>query len=167
MSTQKGNRFFCTYFYSATLLSLSVLTVLLVESLGFSMKTIWRRQWQPTPILLPGKSHGRRSLVGCSPWGRKESDTTERLHFHFSRSCTGEANGNSLQCSCLKNPRDGRAWWATIYGVAQSRTRLKRLSNSSRSMQTIMSSVGCAGSPVVQNLRFHCRRCRSDPWLGN
>ena len=44
---------------------------------------MWRRQWHPTPVLLPGKSHGRRSLVGCSPWGRKESDTTERLHFHF------------------------------------------------------------------------------------
>ena len=40
-----------------------------------------RRQWHPTPVLLPGKSHGQRSLVGCSPWGREESDTTERLHF--------------------------------------------------------------------------------------
>ena len=53
-----------------------------------------RRQWQPTPVLLPGKSHGWRSLVGCSPWGPKESDTTERLHFHFPRSCIGEGNGN-------------------------------------------------------------------------
>ena len=67
----------------------------------------WRRQWHPTPVLLPGKSHGRRSLVGCSPWGREESDTTEQLHFHFSLSCTGEGNGNPLQCSCLENPRDG------------------------------------------------------------
>ena len=67
----------------------------------------------------------------CSPWGRKESDTTERLHFHFSLSCIGEGNGNPLQCSCLENPRDGRAWWASIYGVAQSRTRLKRRSSSS------------------------------------
>ena len=72
-----------------------------------------------------------RSLVGCSPWGRKESDTTERLHFHFSLSCFGEGNGNPLQCSCLKNPRDGGAWWAVVYGVSQSRTRLKRLSSSS------------------------------------
>ena len=79
-----------------------------------------RRQWQPTPVLLPGKSHGRRSLVGCSPWGREESDTTERLHFHFSLSCIGEGNGNPLQCSCLENPRDGGAWWAAIYGVTQS-----------------------------------------------
>ena len=85
----------------------------------------WRRKCQPTPVLLPGKSHGRRSLVGCSPWGRQESDRTERLHFHFSLSCIGEGNGNSLQCSCLENPRDRGAWWAAIYGFAQSWTRLK------------------------------------------
>ena len=91
----------------------------------------WRGKWQPTPVLLPGKSYGWRSLVGSSPWGRKESDTTERLHFHFSLSCIGERNGNPLQCSCLENPRDGGAWWAAIYGVAQSRTRLKWLSSSS------------------------------------
>ena len=91
----------------------------------------WRRQWQPTPVLLPGKSHGWRSLVGFSPWGREESDMTEWLHFYFSLSCTGEGNGNPLQCSCLENPRDGRAWCAAIYGVAQSRTRLKWLSSSS------------------------------------
>ena len=72
--------------------------------------------------------------MGCSPRGREESDTTERLHFHFSVSCTGEGNGNPLQCSCLENPGDGGAWWASVYGVAQSRTRLKRLSRSS-SMQ--------------------------------
>ena len=91
----------------------------------------WRRQWHPTPVLLPGKSHGRRSLEGWSPWGRWGSDTTEWLHFHFSLSCTGEGNGNSLQYSCLENPRDGGAWWAAIYGVTQSRTRLKWLSSSS------------------------------------
>ena len=94
---------------------------------------IRRRQWHPTPVLLPGKSHGRRSLVGCSPWGCKESDTTEQLHFHFSLSCTGEGNGNPLQCSCLENPRDRGAWWAAVYGVAQSRTQLKQLSSSSSS----------------------------------
>ena len=65
--------------------------------------------------------------MGCSPWGRKESDTTERLHFHFSLSCIGEGNGNPLQCSCLENPRDGGAWGAAVYGVAQSRIRLKHL----------------------------------------
>ena len=90
-----------------------------------------RRQWKPTPVLLPGKSHGQRSLVGCSPWGRWKSDMTERLHFHFSISCIGEGNGNPLQYSCLENPRDGRAWWTAVYGVAQSQTRLKRLSSSS------------------------------------
>ena len=65
-----------------------------------------RRQWHPTPVLLPGKSHEPRSLVGCSPWGRLESDTTERLHFHVSLSCIGEGNGNPLQCSCLENPME-------------------------------------------------------------
>ena len=93
----------------------------------------WRRRWHPTPVLLPGKSHGQRSLVGCSPWGREELDTTERLPFHFSLSCSGEGNGNPLQCSCLENPRDGGFWWAAVYGAAQSQTRLKRLSSSSSS----------------------------------
>ena len=63
--------------------------------------------------------------------GSLESDTTERLHFHFSLSCIGEGNGNPLQCSCLENPRDRGAYWAAIYGVAQSRTRLELLSSSS------------------------------------
>ena len=92
-----------------------------------------RRRWHPTPVLFPWKSHGRRSLVGCSPWRREESDMTEQLPFHFSLSCTGEGNGNPLQYSCLENPRDGGAWWAADYGVAQSRTRLKWLSSSSSS----------------------------------
>ena len=73
---------------------------------------------------------GQGILACCSPWGREESDMTERLHFHFSLSFIGERNGNPLQCSCLENPKDGRAWWAAIYGVAQSWTRLKRLSSS-------------------------------------
>ena len=98
---------------------------------------IRRRQWHPTPVLLPGKSHERRSLVGCSPWGLEESDTTEWLHFPFSLSCIGEGNGNPLQCSCLENPRDGGAWWAAVYGVAQSRTWLKRLSSSSSSIYSL------------------------------
>ena len=91
--------------------------------------SLWRRQWHPTPVLLPGKSYGWRSLEGCSPWGLEESDTTERLHFHVSLSCIGEGNGNPLQCSCLENPRDGGAWWAAVCGVAQSQTRLMRLSS--------------------------------------
>ena len=103
-----------------------------VRTLAQLQQSCQRRQWHPTPVLLSGKSHGRRSLVGCSPWGRQESDTTERLHFHFSLSCIGEGNSNPLQCSCLENPRDRGAWWAAVSGVTQSRTRLKRLSSSSR-----------------------------------
>ena len=86
-----------------------------------------RSQCQPTPVFLPGKSDGQRSLVGYSPWGRKKLDTTEWLHFHFSLSCIGEGNGNPIRCSCLENPRDREARWAAVYGVAQSPTRLKRL----------------------------------------
>ena len=86
---------------------------------------------------MPGKSHGQRSLVGCSPWGHEESDMTERLHFHFSLSHIGEGNGNPLQCSCLENPRDGGAWWAALSGVAQSWTRLKQLSSSSNNSKSL------------------------------
>ena len=114
----------------------------------------WMRKWLPTPVLLPGDSHGQRSLVGCSPWGHKESDTTERLHFHFSVSCIGEGNGNPLQCSCLENPRDGRAWWAAVSGVTQSQTQLKRFSSSS-------SSSG--KEPPCQCRK--CKRCRLNPWV--
>ena len=103
--------------------------------------------WHPTPILLPGESHGRRSLVGCSPRGPEESDTTERFHYHFSLSCIGEGNGNSLQCSCLENPRDGGAWWAAIYGVPQSRAQLKQLSSSSSS-----SKVKIEGHKLFQGI---------------
>ena len=75
------------------------------------------------------KSHGYRGLVGCSLWSHEELDTTEQLHFHFSLSCIG-GNGNPLQCSRLENPRDGGAWWAAVYAVAQSWTQLKQLSSS-------------------------------------
>ena len=102
-------------------------------SLSLSTFMHWRRKWQPTPVFLPGESQGRGSLVGCHPWGPTESDTTERLHFHFSLSCIGEGNGNPLPWSCLENPRDGGAWWAAIHGVAQSPTQLKSLSSSSSS----------------------------------
>ena len=130
----------------------------------------WRRQWHPTPVLLPGKSHGQRSLVGCSPWGREESGTTEGLHFDFSLLCIGEGNGNPLQCSCLENPRDGGAWWAAVYGVAQSRTRLMWLSSSSSSFRRQNGSVGwniiCAefvkqssSSQTVKYIRIIWRAC--------
>ena len=84
----------------------------------------WKIPWAEEP--------GRLQSMGSL-----ESDTTERLHFQFSLSCIGEGNGNPLQCSCLKNPRDGGAWWAAIYGVAQSRTRLKQLSSSSSSLGSL------------------------------
>ena len=87
----------------------------------------------PHSSTLAWKIPWTEDLVGCSPWGYEELDTTERLHFHFSLSCIGEGNGNPLQCSCLENPRDGGAWWAAVHGIAQSRTRLKRLSSSSSS----------------------------------
>ena len=83
-----------------------------------------RRQWHPTPVLLPGKSCGQRSPVGCSPWGRWGLGVTERLHFQFLLTCIGDGNGNPLQCSCLENPRDGGALRAAVYGVAQSQTWL-------------------------------------------
>ena len=115
---------------------------------------------------MPGKSHGQRSLVGCSPWGHKELDATELLHFHFSLSCIGEGNGNPLQCSRLENPRDGGAWWAAVYGVTQSWTLLKRLSSRpysfpdffvdwlSRFIQHILLICGsnCAGSLFIRRL---------------
>ena len=108
----------------------------------------------PTPVLLCGKSHGWRSLVGCSPWGCEESDMTERLHFHFSLSCIGEGNGNPLQCSCLENPRDGGAWWAAVYWVAQSQTRLKRLSSSSSSSLQIFVTARLSQMPLPQSKTF-------------
>ena len=80
----------------------------------------WKIPWMEEP--------GRLQSMGSL-----ESEMTEQLHFHFSLSCIGEGNGNPLQCSCLKNPRDGGAWWAAVYGVAQNRTRLKGLSSSSSS----------------------------------
>ena len=108
------------------------------SSSSICCKAALEKAMAPTPVLLPGKSHGRRSLVHCSPWGCKESDMTERLHFHFSLSCVGEGNGDPLQCSCLENPRDGGAWWAAVYGVTQSQTQLKRLSSSSSSRKAAL-----------------------------
>ena len=128
--------------------------------LEWCVPTYRRRQWQPTPALLPGKSHGWRSLVGCSPWGREESDMTEWPHIYFSLSCIGEGNGNPLQCSCLENPRDGGAWWAAVYGVAQSRTRLKRLSSSSSSRSPLETLF-----PITSNLSQHTHRLKSSKQL--
>ena len=102
--------------------------------------------------------------MDCSPWGREESDTTERLQFHFSLSCIGEGNGSPLQRSCLENPRDRGAWWAAVYGVAQSRTRLKRLSSSS--IHKDESITGFPGGSVVKNLPVHAREVGLIPGSG-
>ena len=111
---------------------------------------------------MPGNSHGRRSLVGCSPWGQEESDTTERLHFHFLLSRIGEGNGNPLQYSSLENPRDGGAWWAAIYGVAQSQTRLKWLSSSSSSKRNIWLPKPPS---KFTHILLSCHRVRCPPTL--
>ena len=131
------------------------------ELLLKEVPVLQRRQWHPTPVLLPGKSHGQRSLVGCSPWGRWGLDTTERPHFHFPLSCIGEGNGNPLQCSCLENPRDRGAWWAAVYGVTQSWTRLKRLSSRSSAFSPLI-------SPRERRFTFEKTlkdvACRMSPW---
>ena len=134
----------CKYIYTAFrnfILQVSwVEELCLIGAFIHSKVMLGRRRWHPTPVLLPGKPHGRRSLVSCNPWGCEESDTSERLHFHFSLSWIGEGNGNPLQCSCLENPRDGGAWWAAFYGVTQSRTRLKRFNSSSSKVMLEASS---------------------------
>ena len=110
----------------------------------------WSRQWHPL-------QYGRRSLVGCSPWGREESDTTEPLPFHFSLACIGEGNGSPLQCSFLESPRDGGARRAAVCGVARSRARLQRLSSSSSGVISAM-SVHCQ---LFKHYWIHCGLARS------
>ena len=110
----------------------------------------WKIPWMEEPGRLQSK-------------GSLESDTTERLHFHFSLSCTGEGNGNPLQCSCLENPRDGEAW-AAVYGVTQSRTRLKRLNSSSSSSREVGLPWWLRQQSKVSDL--HCGRQGSIPRLG-
>ena len=119
-------------------------SVLLVGKKASWYVVVWRRQWHPTPVLLPGKSHGWRSLVGCSPWGRWEADTTERLPLHLSLSYIGEGNGSPLRCSCLEDPGDGGAWWAAVYGVSQSQARLEWLSSSGSVLLFSHSAVSCS-----------------------
>ena len=118
---------------------------------------LFLRVEHPTSVLLPGKSHGQKSLVGCSPWGHEELDTTKQFHFHFSLSCVGEGNGNPLQCSCLENPRGRRAWWADVYGVAQSQSRLKWFSSSSSKRraqlkQLVKGLQKVSGDSAVKNM---------------
>ena len=107
-----------------------------------SITLAWKIPWVEEP--------GRLQSMGSL-----RSDTTERLHFHFSLSCMGEGNGNPFQCSCLENPRDGGIWWASIYGVTQSRTRLKRLSSSSSSSVFLLSQWGI---DYIQKHHWHLSR---------
>ena len=118
------------------------------------LKISRRRQWQPTPVLLPEKSHGRSSLVGCSPWGRYESDRTERLHFHFSLSHIGEGNGNPLQCSCLENPRDGEVWLAVSMGSHRVRQDWSDLAAAAAIISTRLSHLPDNPSGFLSQLPF-------------
>ena len=97
--------------------------------------------------------------------GLLESDATERLHFHFSLSCIGEGNSNPLQCSCLENPGDGEAWLAAIYGVAQSWTRLKRLSSSSSSSSSSRQSAYNTVQEAVSKTILKKNKCNKAKWL--
>ena len=102
------------------------------ESRGFDVfqYTLLEKAMAPHSSTLAWKIPWTEEPGRLRPWGREKSDTTEWLHFPFSLSCIGEGNGNPLQCSCLENPRDSGAWWAAVYGVAQSQTQLKWLSSS-------------------------------------
>ena len=125
--------------------------------LGNFNPSYWGRKMETHSSTLAWKIPCTRSLIGYSPWGPEESDTTERLHFHISLWCIGEGNSNPLQCSCLENPRYGGAWWAPIYGVAQSRTWLTWLSSSSiPSYAILLVAVGNGTFFLVSLSDFSC-----------
>ena len=113
----------------------------------------WKIPWAEEP--------GRLQSMGSR---RVRQDTTEWLHFHFSLSCIGGGNGNPCQCSCLENPRDGGAWWAAVYGVAQTQTRLKRLSSSSSTLKICYTNVKMTLSGTIQ-LHYNYLTC-SLIWRG-
>ena len=127
-------------------------------------KIPWRRAWQPTAVFLLGEPPWTEKPGGLQSMGsqRVGSDTTERLHFHFSLSCIGEGNGNPLQCSCLENPRDGGASWAAVYVVAQSRTRLKQLS---KQASKHMLAKYAQNSPNEASIVCEVRTSRCSSWI--
>ena len=106
----------------------------------------WKIPWTEEP--------GRLQSMGSL-----ELDTTEQLHFHFSLSCIGEGNGNPLQCSCLENSRVGGAWWAAVYGVAQSQTQLKQLSSSSSNLLLIFNgqTKPCLSEITLDTVKAACK----------
>ena len=111
----------------------------------------WRKEWQPTPVFLPGEFHGQRSLAGYSPWGRKESDMTERLHsLHSLHTLSLEKEMATHSCSCLENPMDRGAWRSVVNGVAESRTRLKWLSTHADSFH-IIKSINNISNPDIHS----------------
>ena len=123
-------------------LTITTITVLKKKFKGnlHSSTPAWKIPWTEEP--------GRLQSMG---WLRVRQ--TERLHFRFSLSRIGEGNGNPLRCSCLENPRDGGACWAAVYGVAQSRTRLKRLSSSSSHLKgSSKDSTKITGNFPVQSI---------------
>ena len=111
------------------LLLLSIFPSITVFSSESVLRIRWPKYWSFSFNISPSNEYS-----GLISFRMDWLDTTERIHFHFSLSCIGEGNGNPFQCSCLENPRDGEAWWAAVYGVAQSRTRLKWLNSSSMKM---------------------------------
>ena len=120
-----------------------------------------RRQWHPIPVQYSclenpmGGGAWKAAGHGVAKGRTRLSDFTFTFHFHFSLSCIGEGNGNPLQCSCLENPRDGGAWWAAVYGVAQKCTRLKWLSSSSRGLVNVVLKPRDVGpGDLERNLKF-------------
>ena len=140
-----GSHFSCLLVGEAQISSTSCLHLL----------NLWQMQWHPTPVLLPGKSHGWRSLVGCSLWGPSELDMSEPLHFHFSLSCIG-GHENPLQCSCLRNLRDGGAWWAAVYGPHRVRHNCSDLATVALHLYKLKAGI----YPAVQWLKTSYCQCR-------
>ena len=137
----------CSLFYVICITSIIGFLKNIKSYLGPPEDISRRRQWHPTPVLLLGKIPWMEEPGRLQSMGSLESDTTQRLHFHFSLSYIGEGNGNPLQCSCLENPRDGGPWWAAVSGVTQSRTLLMQLTNkSTRSTKHLQNTSPHAGN---------------------
>ena len=109
--------------------------------LNSSMKTYREKAMAPHSSILAWKIPWMEEPHALQSMGLPQLDTTEKLHYPFSLSCIGEGNGNPLQCSCLENSRDSGAWWAAIYGVAQSQTWLKWLNPQHEDLQDLLELI--------------------------